>query len=227
MDDVVFTKRTGAYSATAAARFSVPWISLVTENDARLVLRSVQEFSRQQTLPKGVFDIGGTSLVTPEQAAERYNACDAWFKSTNLLVIGNGAFKLSRYDPPAQFAQLDAYREEGYPFTADDFKLGVPPRLTIDPVTAPSIALGDPISLQVHVNGPGTISLQYTLIDPSAGTVVTSGQGEGGDGGNFTVNPDPNVTSTLFPGLYQLYLLASSDAIAQVAEQRVDLSIGV
>ena len=38
---------------------------------------------------------------------------------------------------------------------------------------------------------------------------------------------DPTVTAALFPGLYQLFILASSDAIAQVAEQRVDLQIGV
>jgi hypothetical protein len=94
-------------------------------------------------------------------------------------------------------------------------------------VTPPVINLGDPISLPVQVDGPGAISLQFTLIDPAAGAVVTSGVAEGGDGGAFTVNVDPNATATLFPGLYQLFLLASSDAISQVAEQRVDLSIGV
>jgi peptide/nickel transport system substrate-binding protein len=227
MDDVAFNKRTGAYSNTTAARFNVPWISLVTESDARLVLRSIQEFAGGSMLPKGVFDVNGTSLVTAEEAAARYEACNAWFKKTNLMVIGNGPFQLTRYDPPAQFAQLDAFRDESYPFTANDFKLGAPPRLTIDPVTPPVVALGDPISLQVKVNGPGTISLQFTLIDPAAGATLTTGQAQGAEGGVFTVNVDPAVTSTLFPGLYQLYLLASSDAIAQVAQQRVDISIGV
>jgi peptide/nickel transport system substrate-binding protein len=227
LDDVVYEKRQGAYTDTSAARFSVPWISLVTESDARLVLRSIRQFKRETSVPAGVFDIGGTSLVTQDEAVERYDACDAWFKESNHLVLGNGSYKLTRYDPPAQFAQLDAFRADGYPFTAGDFKLGVPPRLTIEPITPPTINLGDPISLQVQVDGPGTIALQYTLIDPSAGAVVTSGAAEGGDAGAFTVNVDPNATATLFPGLYQLYLLASSDAISQVAEQRVDLSIGV
>jgi len=227
MDDVVYEKRTGAYTDTSAARFSVPWISLVTESDARLVLRSIKEFKRKKSLPAGVFDIGGMSLVSQEAADERYDACDAWFKETNHLVLGNGPYKLTRYDPPAQFAQLDAFRAEGYPFTAADFKLGVPPKITIEPVTASTFALGDPISLPVTVSGPGALSLQYTLIDPSAGAVVTTGNGEGGESGQFTVNVDPNATATLFPGFYQLYLLASSDAISQVAEQRVDLEIGV
>src|SRR5262249_19481752 len=51
MDDVVYEKRTGAFTDTAAARFSVPWISLVTEQDARLVLRSVKQFKREKTVP--------------------------------------------------------------------------------------------------------------------------------------------------------------------------------
>jgi peptide/nickel transport system substrate-binding protein len=227
MDDVVYEKRTGAFTDTSAARFSVPWISLVTESDARLVLRSIREFARRNTIPAGVFEIGGQTLVTEEEAAERYEACEAWFDATNLLVLGQGPFQLTRYDPPANFAQIDAYRGEGYPFTADDFKRGVPPRLTIDPITPPAIALGDPISLPVRVNGPGAISLQYTLVDPAAGQSIATGAAEGGDGGAFVVNVDPAATAALFPGLYQLYLIASSDQVAQVAEQRVDLQIGV
>lgn len=227
MDDVVYEKRTGAYTDTSAARFSVPWISLVTERDARLVLRSIREFARRTSIPAGVFEINGESLVTEDEAAERYEACDAWFNATNLLVLGQGPYQLTRYDPPANFAQIDAFRADGYPFTADDFKRGVPPRLTIEPVTPPVVALGEEISLTVQVNGPGTIGLQYTLVDPAAGAVVTIGQAEGGDNGTFVVNLDPAVTATLFPGLYQLYLLASSDQVSQVAEQRVDLEIGV
>jgi peptide/nickel transport system substrate-binding protein len=187
----------------------------------------MKQFDREKSIPAGVFDLPGGPLVTEEEALARYEACDAWFKEKNLLIIGNGSFQLTRYDPPAQFAQLDAFRAEGYPFSAADFQLGVPPRLAIDPVTAPNFALGEPVSLQVKVNGPGTLSLQYTLIDPSAGATVTSGAAEPADAGTFNVNLDPNVTATLFPGVYQLYVLASSDAIAQVSEQRIDLNIGV
>lgn len=227
MDDVVYEKRQGAFTDTAAARFSVPWISLVTESDARLVLRSIRQFKREGFVPSGFLDMGTGPLASEEEATARYDACDEWFDRTNLLVIGNGPFQLTRYDPPAQFAQLDAFRQESYPFTAEDFQRGVPQRLQIDPVSAPAVALGEPISLQVQVNGPGTVSLQYTLIDPAAGVVVTSGVADGGEGGAFTVNVDPAATATLFPGLYQLYLLASSDAIAQVSELRVDLEVGV
>jgi hypothetical protein len=55
---------------------------------------------------------------------------------------------------------------------------------------------------------------------------VASGDATG-DGGGFTVEIGADVTGLLFPGVYQLYLLASSDELARVTERMVDLSIGV
>ncbi len=226
MDDVVFEKRTGAYSDTTAARFSVPWISLVTESDARLVLRSVREFGRKGTVPEGVFDINGATIVTEDEAKARYDAADAWFEETNLLVIANGPYQLTRYDPPAQFAQLDAFRPEGYPFTVDDFRFGEPPNLTVSVQAPETIELGADISVPVTVEGPGTLAAQYTFIDSATGDVLESGQATG-DGGSFTVAIDPAVSALLFPGLYELVVLASSSELAKVATQRLDLEIGV
>ena len=226
MDDIVFEQRRGAYSDTAAARFSVPWVSLVTETDARSVVRTLRRFAAERFVPAGVFDLNGRVLVTPEQAVERYNAAVEWFEQTNLMVISNGPFFLARYDPPAQFAELRAFRAEGYPFKPGDWRFGAPPRLTVEAPQPPPAVLGEPISIPVTVSGPGALSLRYVLVDPSQGTVATAGDATGG-GGNFTVDLDPAVTSTLFPSIYQLYLLASSDAIAQVAERRLDLEIGV
>ena len=226
MDDVVFEKRTGAYSDTTAARFSVPWISLVTESDARLVLRSVQEFGRQGTIPEGVFDLNGTTIVTEEEATARYEAVDVWFDETNLLVIANGPFQLTRYDPPAQFAQLDAFRPEGYPFTVEDFRFGEAPSLTVSVEAPATIELGADISVPVTVEGPGTLGAQYTFIDSATGEVLETGDAAG-EGGSFTVMIDPAVSSMLFPGLYELVVLASSSELAKVAQQRLDLEIGV
>jgi hypothetical protein len=78
----------------------------------------------------------------------------------------------------------------------------------------------------VTVDGPGTLSLQYWLVDPTQGAVVTQGAAEGGDT-SFTVAVGADITGTLFPGLYQLWLLAASDQMATVTEQRLDLNIGI
>jgi peptide/nickel transport system substrate-binding protein len=227
MDDIVFEQRRGAYSDTAAARFSVPWLSLVTETDARSVVRTLRRFAAEKTIPAGVFDVHGRKLVSPEQAGARYEAATAWFEKTNLLVISNGPFSLARYDPPAQFAELHAFRPPSYPFKPGDWRFGAPPRLTIKAAPPPPATLGAPISVPVTIEGPGALSLQFALVDPAQGTIATSGEAKAGDGGAFTVALDPAVTATLFPSVYQLYLLASSDAIAQVAEERLDIQIAV
>ncbi|CAN5718900.1 ABC transporter substrate-binding protein [soil metagenome] len=227
MDDVVFEKRQGAYSDTAAARFTVPWISLVTESDARLVLRSITQFRRENSVPAGYFEVGGASLVSEEEAIARYDACDAWFEATNLLMLANGPYQLTRYDPPAQFAQLDAFRPEGYPFTVEDFRFGTPPSIVIEPVAAVPVVLGDEISIPVTVTGPGELTLQYTFVDPAAGAVLETSEAEAGADGSFVVTIDPAISATLFPGLYQVFVIAASSDIALVAQQRIDLEIGV
>lgn len=226
MDEIVFTSRTGAYTDTAAARFNVPWISLTTDQDARLVQRTLRQLLGEQRVPVGVFEIGGRSLVSPEEAAARYQADLDWFDQTNLLVISNGPYSLSRYDPPAQFAELAAFRPPDYPFSPEDFRLGTPPRLTLTAEAPASIPLAEPIEVPVTIDGPGELALQYILIDPATGSVAAAGTAEG-ESGQFTVSIGSDITAALFPSVYQLYLLAVSDAVSQVSEQRVDLNVGI
>ncbi|MEJ7762703.1 MAG: ABC transporter substrate-binding protein [Thermomicrobiales bacterium] len=226
MDEVVFVARTGAYTDTAAGRFNVPWLSLTVDQDARIIERMMRQLQREERVPAGYFEMGGRTLVTPEEAVARYGACLDWFDRTGLLVISNGPFTLSRYDPPSQFAQLDAFRPEGYPFGPDDFRFGDPPRLNITAAAPPTVALGAPLDIPVTVEGDGTLGLRYILIDPASGAVVASGEADG-QGGAFTVSVGADVTATLFPSVYQLYLLGYSDAISQVNEQRVDLTVGI
>ena len=230
MDDVVFAQRRGAYSDTAAARFSVPWLSLVTETDARLIVRTLRRFLGDDTFPESIFNLNGRTLVTVEEAKTRYQASVDWFDKTNMLVISNGPFSLSRYDPPAQFAQADAFRAEGYPFTAADWQFGEAPALAVTVESPAPAQLGDAIAIPVTVEGPGALSLRYALIDPSAtdpeSTVVASGDATG-ENASFTVEIPPDTTSVLFPSVYRLYVIGSSDQLARVTERVVDVSIGV
>ena len=133
MDDLVFTQRRGAYSDTAASRFNVPWISLVMDRDARLVQRTLRAMSRSSTVPAGYFQVGGWNLVSNRDASSRYGAALDWFDERGHLVISNGPFSLWRYDPPAQFAELRAFRETNYPFRPGDWYFGAPPELVIAP----------------------------------------------------------------------------------------------
>ncbi|MEA2025906.1 MAG: ABC transporter substrate-binding protein, partial [Chloroflexota bacterium] len=136
MDDLVFEQRRAAYSDTAAARFSVPWLSLVLKRDAGLVDRTLRSLERDEFVPEGVFDFGGQVLVAPEEAMARYEAAQDWFDDKDHLVISQGPFYLEQFDPPAQFAELLAFRDPSYPFKPGDHYRGEPPTLAIDDVSS-------------------------------------------------------------------------------------------
>ncbi len=75
-------------------------------------------------------------------------------------------------------------------------------------------------------SGPGTLGLQYLLLDPALGEVIDTGRAEDAGGGDFTVTIPAEVTDLLFPGgFYQLYLAADSDSLALITERRVDLEV--
>lgn len=226
MDDLVFAQRRAAYSDTAASRYDVPWLSLVMTRDAKLVDRTLREAKLKATVPAGVFDVGGRSLVTADEAAARYGAAHDWFTAHGNLVISNGPFFLARFDPAAQFAELDAFRDPTYPFTAKDLTLGDPPTLEIGDAAADPVAIGQEATVTVPVTGPGTIAVRYLLIDPATGSVVTSGDAApGANAGEFSVTIPADITGGLFPGPYQLELAASSDAVGLVSERQVDLEV--
>ena len=224
MDDLVFEQRRGAYSDTAASRFNVPWISLVMDRDARLVQRTLRNFSNDGGVPPGYFQVGNRSLVTAREADARYQASLDWFSDRGHLIVSNGPFSLWRYDPPAQYAELRAFREANYPFRPGDWYFGDPPELRIDPPGSAEIEAGSAAEIPVTVDGPGTLGLRYLLFDPATRSVVDTGEARS-IGGRFVVELDRSVTRDLFPGLYELTLIAHSDAIASVAERTLDVDV--
>lgn len=226
MDDLVFSQRRAAYSDTAAGRFRVPWLSLVLRRDAGLVDRTLRQLEREPFIPEGVFRFGDRDLVTPEEAEARYAAAQEWYAEYDHLVISNGPFFLAAFDPPAQFAELRAFRDPTYPFKPGDHYRGQPPALAIEDVAADVVLPGEDAAITATISGPGTLGVRYLLLDPALGQVVEVGDAAAGaTEGEFVVTIPAEVTGALFPGFYQLYLAASSDELAQITERRVDLEV--
>jgi peptide/nickel transport system substrate-binding protein len=225
MDDLVFNQRRAAYSDTAAGRFDVPWLSLVMDRDSRLVRTTLMNFIKNSSVPQGVFDVDGTSLVTQSEATERYQSVIDWFSEYGLMVISNGPFMLTRYDPPAQFAELTANRHPDYPFSAGGWSFGSAELVKLAEIPTQPLQIGTENELSIRLEGPGSLGLQYTLFDPAENKVLASGLAEsGGSGsGGFTIKLDSTVGNALQPGLYQLFLGAFSDAVSTLTQRRVDL----
>ena len=225
MDDLVFEQRRAAYSNTAASRFNVPWISLVMERDARLVQRTLKQLLSKSAIPDGVFEIGSQSLVSAAEATARYRAALDWFDRYNLLVISNGPFYLSKYDPPAQFAEILAFRDESYPYKPGDWYLSGMQPLEIASVGSVEISPGKDTEVQVRAGGPGELGLRFVLVDPVAREVIFSGDAGRSGAGAFTVAIPGKATDSLFPGLYRLLLVVYSDTVASVTDRLVDVDV--
>jgi len=227
MDELVFTKRQAAYSDTTAERFRVPWLSLVTDRDARLVKKTLAEFREKGFLPESPFTIDSRLIVSREEAIKRYQAAISWFDKYGLMVISNGPFKLVTFAPPAQFAELEAFRDPTYPFQCGQWFFGASPTLEIKSVNTQPISPGESAVIEIEVSGPGELGTSYLLFDPVESKVLKTGEAEAVSPSRFSLRLSREETSAMIPGVYHLFIVAHSDEVSSLAERRVDIDVQV
>lgn len=203
MDKLVYEDRIAAYSQSTAARYNVPWISLVMKRDAGLVARVLRQFRDSSYYPTHVM----LHFETSADAAGRFTAALDWFQRYGHLAISQGPFMLTRYDPPGQYAELQAFRDESYPFKPGDWFMGKAERLKIvEPAGTIELKKGERLDVRIAAEGPGRVETKYFVYDPVARKVVDRID-------NFSGN------------ILQLYIFAYSDELAQVTQKRVDVLI--
>ena len=223
MDLLVFENGKAAYSDTAAQRFNVPWISLVMEKDSRLVRNQLRELAVDEKYPANVFSINGKQFGSSSDATSRYDASMNWFEKYNMLVISNGPFYLEKYDPPAQYAELKAYRDPTYPFKPGDFHFGTPNLLSISTVDASSIVIGENNEYKITMNGVGNLGLRFTLVNLQTNEIIANNIAQKIPPNEFVIDLDSTITSSLKPGLYKLILAGFSDSISPIQERVIVL----
>lgn len=227
MDDLVFQQRTATYSDTAAARFNLDPISLVLDKFARLVRNSLRDSAETTVVPENVFTVGGESLVDETEAAERYAAAIDWFAQKGHMVISNGPYLLETFDSSAQFAQIKAFRDPGYPFHPGDLYYGKPASIRIVSVDGASLQEGADLKTVIELEGPGNMAVRYVFQDPSTGEIVQSGLAEAISANRFQVQVPADVVATLTGDLYSLHLAAYTDELSTLLERKVDIEFGV
>ena len=223
MDRLVFQERRAAYSQTAAQRFTVPWISLVLSKDSSLMRRALLALQDEGAILENVFQVGGSSLITADDAQERYAAALDWIKSKDHSVVSNGPYVLEEFNPAAQFAELLAFRDPTYPFKPGDFYQGSTPLIDFSSVDAGSIAIGSDYEVRVGLDGPGVLGLNYILFDPVTAQILARGEAEALEAGRFRIGLSKAQTSNMIVGLYQMFLTAYSDSLASPSQRQLDI----
>ena len=225
MDEVVFVKRQAAYTDTAAARFSVGWLSLVQNTDARKVRKALLDFIDDGYVPLAALTIDGVPLVTAAEAMARYQAVIDWFDQYGLMVISNGPFMLVDFESAAQYAELEAFRDPSYPFSPGDWFFGSSPSIEIGSVDGTAVTKGQAATITITLSGPGELGVDYLLYDPSLGIILKTGEAAESSATSFTVPLSSQETSAMESAIYHLYILANSDSVSSLAERRADIEV--
>lgn len=224
MDSLVFHKKRLVYSQTAKGRTGKPWLSLVVKLHATDVKNELADFRSANFLPANVFTVGDKTYAKLEDALARYQADLEWFAKYGHMVISQGPFMLTRYEPP-QYAELTAFRDPTYPYKPGDWYFGKPEEIRILPVGIPRLNPEATNAISVTVRGPGTLALNYALVEPATGKVAALGLGTPSGAGEFKIELDSATLSQYRGKTLELVILASSDRLALLKEKRVELSV--
>jgi peptide/nickel transport system substrate-binding protein len=220
MDKVVFEKKQAAYSDTAADKFKVPWLSLVLKDHAVMVVNTISEMKAKAFFPENVFTVLGRSYASKDEALARYDASLQWFSSYGNMVISNGPFYLYRFDPAAQYAELRAFRDSTYPFSAGKWYFGKPEQVEIVSVGIPTVVPGGESIFVVELKGPSPLGLKYLIKDPVTGGIIKIGDGERVAPTRFTIVLPAEFTAKLRAGLYELTIAGYSEAVSFVSAEK-------
>ena len=140
-----------------------------------------------------------------------------------MLVISNGPFMLKIYDPPAQYAELIAFRDETYPFKPGQFYYGSANLVEIVDINTNFIELNSDNEIILKLIGEGNLGLRYALINEINNEILSNGIASEKSTNEFVINLDSTLTSNLRPGFYKLHLAGFSDALSSVSARVIVL----
>ena len=229
MEEAV-TRGWAAFSQAEAARRNVPWLDLVrsAETNAKLATL-VAEFEREAFRPSAL-----TTLVTPEEARERWRALAAFFKASGHFLVTNGPYRLKSWTP--QSVTVEAFRDLSYPLGVGSYDgYAIPRRAFITDIDWNGELLAVSADIEVVEKFQRSYRLVRTALKsvpatiasrsaPELRYVFTSAQGQVALAGIALPGPDArfqvNVKDRLPAGVYTLAALVAVTGNVMNAEVR-------
>ena len=154
-----------SFSRSGATSKNISWLSLIIPNDATKIKNNLDEFAKNNYVPK-VFE--GKDMDS-KYFHDRYVASSEWIEKNNHAVISNGPFYLKSYSPESRTILVQAFSDESYPFGAGKWSNFEDPDFpTIKGVDVKSV-VSQGTELELVVNTANADSILYFL---------TNGQGE-------------------------------------------------
>lgn len=209
-----------AYTKTSAARYARPWLSLVYKDHANMVANVLRAYLGTRYVPRGYFTVGGKNYLQPSQATGRYLAALSWVGKHKHFVIANGPFFLNYFGSLAeQSAELLAFRDKTYPYASNFWYRQKPADIEFDSVSLS----GD--TIKAKVKGPGSLGVQYLVIDQRTREVVAIGIATKKDNDEFEAKLNKEELKNKNIKYLEILILAFSDKTSLVEEKVVKTKI--
>lgn len=199
-----------AFSRSGATSEGISWYDPIVQDHAEMVLEELQKMKTENFVPAALREV-----VTPEKAAERYDAAISWISSKGHAVVSNGGFYLDNFNSAGGTITIKAFRDSTYPFEQGHWSMFENPQLArIDKVNLPrSVTIGQPadVSVDVSVGGePGGDADVVYFISSRDGSVIATGTANQTGAGQFTFSVTAEASQKLTPGPNQLKVFATA-----------------
>jgi peptide/nickel transport system substrate-binding protein len=218
----VYANGQAAFSEAKAEELGVEGIDLSKGPTIPILADALAQLRDQNYIPPPL-----VGFVSEEEAASRWEALQAWYDQMGHFMVSNGPYYLERVDPDALQIVVKAFRDVfgvSYLYGPDRWNELVQPKVPdITPELPPIVTVGEEAVFIIRSTLRGTpysnVKLNYLVVNPLTGEIITSGPAELIAAGTFAVTLPSEITSRLTPGTYEIVLVGvgGEAAIPRVA----------
>lgn len=158
-----------SFSRSGATSKNIGWLTLIIPNDASLIKNNLNEFAKNNFIPK-VFE---KKNIDSDYFNNRYSESSKWIEKNNHAVISNGPFYLKSYAPESRTILVQSFSDESYPFKAGKWSNFENPSFPIIEGVDAQRIISQNTESEIIVNTSNSDSILYFLTN-SQGELVTS-----------------------------------------------------
>jgi peptide/nickel transport system substrate-binding protein len=194
-----------AFSRSDAISKNVDWLSLIVPKDAKIIESDLQEFEKDDVVPKALAGLADSSYCNL-----RYNSSISWIDKHNNAMISNGPFYLDSYLPEARTISIKTFDDPTYPFGVGYWKEFEQVQLPkIEKVNVPTVVtIGQDLDIPVSVTPNSDV---YYYFINTQGNLVYSGM-QNSSNGNFSIMVPAKKTMNFTVGANDLQIFTVSDS---------------
>jgi peptide/nickel transport system substrate-binding protein len=205
-----------AFSADKAEELNIEWMNYLGGASTAILDDMLDEAIETNYVPFGDFV---KSYLTDEEISTGYQKLRDWWDEKGHVIVGTGPFYMDQVDFVGHSAVVKAFRD--YDYKADRWSQLAEPPIPESSVDIPENivpGLGSVIDYTLSYKGSpypnDKIELTKFMVLDSAGELITLGEAEPTEEGEWLVGLSSIDTSKMSPGAYNLITIALSKDVA-------------